>query len=97
MIHKFLSIRPTIFGGVIAFAALSLAACSPVAIMMPQTGSNDQSAMPAQSSSNSLVEESIAGEARRLQIPMCLPRLLLEAQFAYLQSLRMVCAKKIKI
>ena len=38
MIHKFLSIRPTIFGGVIAFAALSLAACSPVAIMMPQAG-----------------------------------------------------------
>jgi predicted lipoprotein with Yx(FWY)xxD motif len=61
MIHKYLSIRPTIFGGVLAFAMLSLAACSPVAIMMPQAGANDQSAMPDQSSSESLAEESIAG------------------------------------
>ena len=49
MLKNVLSFRPTIFAGVLIIAALSLAACSPVAIMMPQTGVMDYSAISNES------------------------------------------------
>ena len=45
MLNKISSIRPTIWAGVVVFAALSLAACSPVAIMMPQPDTQNESAL----------------------------------------------------